>query len=62
MAKMIVDENGFNCNGNGMCGGSNFIDRKSIMECFHCKCCNSFIREGLKIIDKRFDTKLTEFI
>lgn len=62
MGKMIVDkEGGYECNGNGKCGGTNFINRENVMNSFHCENCPSFKREGLKIIDKRNDTKLTDF-
>ena len=59
MAKLIVDKTGsYNCDGNGSCGGSDFINRERIMKCFHCEHCPSYKRDGLKIINNKGQTTL----
>ena len=53
MAKMIVETNGwFQCDGQGYCGGTVFESRERVMDCFHCDCCKSYQKNGLKIIRK----------
>ena len=62
MAKMEVDKNGFfKCDGKGYCGGTNFSSREKIMDCFCCKDCDSYIKNGLKINNELESTKLTKW-
>lgn len=59
----IVDKRGhFECDGPGCCGLSVFKSRQQVMDCFNCKYCAKFIREGLKIIDNRGEVSLGMFM
>ena len=59
MAKLIVDKTGsYGCDGSGGCGGTDFVSRERIMDCFHCKECSSYKRDGLKIINNKGQTTL----
>lgn len=61
MAKLIVKENGFfDCEGKGKCSGTDFNGRKQVIRCFNCRYCKSYKKEGLKIKNKKEQTKLFE--
>ena len=58
MVKIIISKNGwYQCDGIHKCGGTNFTNFTN----YHCKSCSSFKKGGLKVMDKRYDTKLTNW-
>lgn len=63
MAILTIEKNGFyNCDGNGSCGGTNFVSKENVIYSFNCDYCNSFQKRGFKIIDKREETKLKRWL
>jgi hypothetical protein len=59
MAILTVEKNGsWNCR---TCGGSDFVDKVNVIRCFNCEDCNSYKKEGLKIVDKRGEQPLSRW-
>ena len=62
MAELIVQKDGhFFCDGKGKCGGSRFEGRERTLRCFNCEYCSSFKRDGLKIVDRREERRISDF-
>ena len=51
----IGEKGGFECDGNGKCGATDFYSIENVKKCFGCEYCPTFIRNKHKhkIIDKR---------
>ena len=63
MAVLKVGKDGlFICSGRGFCGGTNFESRAAVMKCFNCEFCDSYRKEGLKIVDKRGEISLGRWL
>jgi len=62
MAELIVDKDGmYGCTGEGHCGGTQYENKESIKKCFNCEYCDSFKKEGLKIINHQKDIALNKW-
>lgn len=62
MPEIIVECDGmFQCS-TDFCGGTHFTSKADVIKCFNCDCCEKYMREGLKIIDRRSVTKLDRWL